>query len=71
MSKISDFSEVRDDILYAEWIDVSREIANIKAIKEKYPERMDLDMKLQSKEGLQELYREELYVRGLLNGNGN
>lgn len=62
---MSDFSGVSDISLKLEWIEVSKDVKNLQSLKERFPEREDIPLKLRSKESLRELYREELDKRGV------
>ncbi|MCE7697837.1 MAG: hypothetical protein K8E24_003035 [Methanobacterium paludis] len=68
---MSDFSGVSDISLKLEWIEVSKDVKNLQTLKERFPEREDIPLKLRSKESLQEMYKEELDKRGLSNGRSN
>ncbi|MCE7697839.1 MAG: hypothetical protein K8E24_003045, partial [Methanobacterium paludis] len=63
--RMSDFSRVCDYDLKNAWLEVSEEVKNLQTLHERYPERPDLPIRLQSRISLQELYREELNKRGV------
>jgi hypothetical protein len=69
--KMFNLDKICDYDLKNAWLEVSEEVKNLQTLKERYPERPDLPIRLQSKISLQELYREELDRRGDLDGCGN